>query len=130
MFTEPDLVVSSVDVAVHEPAPVPEGVNVTELPLPVIAPPAAVHVTVVLKLPVPRTVAVHEVVCDVVTPAGLAVTVTDDTVGGAPATVTCTGEDFFVESCVEAAVMFAVPAATPVTTPLHVTLATAALSDA
>lgn len=53
---EPDLVESAVELAVMVAVPGPAGVNT---PAALIAPALTVHVTALLKLPVPVTVAVH-----------------------------------------------------------------------
>lgn len=49
-----DCVLSCVDVAVQLPVPAADGVNTPDV---VMVPPIAVHVTAVLKLPLPETVA-------------------------------------------------------------------------
>ncbi len=55
-------------------------------PLVEILPPVAVHVTALLKRPVPKTEAAQVAVCDVVIDAGDAATVMDVMVNGAAAT--------------------------------------------
>jgi hypothetical protein len=77
------------------------------------------HVTAVLKLPVPATVAAQADVCVVRIDAGLQATETEVIVGG---TVTVTvAEPDLVVSCVEVAVMVAVPAPDGVKTPVLLT---------
>lgn len=71
---EPDLVGSCTDVAVMVAVPTPEGVNI---PPAAIVPFVAVHVTPLLKVPVPETVAVHAVVWVGKIDVGLHVTLTD-----------------------------------------------------
>jgi len=58
---------------VQLPVPVPEGVKT---PAPVMVPPVAVHVTALLKAPVPVTVAEQVEVCPVVMEDGVAETLT------------------------------------------------------
>jgi len=58
---------------VHEPVPVPDGVNTPPV---VIVPPVAVQVTPVVNAPVPVTVAAQVDVCDVVMEEGVAITET------------------------------------------------------
>jgi len=62
---------------VQLPVPMPEGVNT---PPAVIVPPVAVHVTALLKVPVPDTVAEQVEVCAVVMEDGIAATATPVTV--------------------------------------------------
>jgi hypothetical protein len=62
-----------VNVAVHVPVPTPEGVNT---PPGVIVPPVALHVTLLLKAPVPLTFATQVVVCEVLIEDGFAITET------------------------------------------------------
>ena len=59
------------------PVPVPDGVKT---PPAVIVPPVAVHVTALLKVPVPDTVAEQVEVCAVVMEDGIAATATPVTV--------------------------------------------------
>jgi hypothetical protein len=61
------------------PVPAPEGVKT---PPGVIVPPVALHVTALLNVPVPVTVAAHTEVCDVLMDAGTATTVIPFTVEG------------------------------------------------
>lgn len=58
IVAEPEIFVNpaTVEVAVHVPVPAPVGVNT---PACVIVPPVAVHVTALLKFPMPFTVAAH-----------------------------------------------------------------------
>ena len=56
MLAVPDFVLSCVEVAVQLPVPIPEGVKTPDC---VIVPPVAVHVTDVVKFPLPDTVLVH-----------------------------------------------------------------------
>jgi hypothetical protein len=74
MDAVPDLLLSSVEVAVQVPVPVPEGVKT---PLCVMVPPVADHVTPVLKLPLPATEAVQVEVWPRSMEAGAATTVTE-----------------------------------------------------
>jgi hypothetical protein len=114
MFVYP----ACVEVAVQVPAPVLDGVNT---PAPVIVPPVAVHVTVVLNAPVPRTLALHVEVCAVVIDEGVAVTDTEVIVGGGPVTVIVADPKMLVyPTCVEVAVIVAVPEALGVNTPPEV----------
>jgi hypothetical protein len=111
--------------------PIPEGVSVTVLPVPLIVPPVAVQVTAELKLPVTVTVAVTCAVCVVVMAFGVVVTVTEVIVTGIAATVTANGKDVLLVSLIDAAVIFAAPGAFAVTRPLAVSTDTiAALSEA
>jgi hypothetical protein len=112
-FAEPDLVVSCVDLAVMVAVPVPLGVNT---PAEVMVPPVADHVTAVLKLPVPLTVAEHALVCAVVIDDGRHETVTEVMVDAAAETATLAEPDLVV-SCVEVAVTVAVPVPLGVNTP-------------
>lgn len=93
---DPDLVESSVEVAVQVDVPAPVGVRATELPEPEIVPFVAVQVTEELKLPVPWTVAVQVAVCAVVMLVGFAETVTEVIVGGAGFTITVTEDGALV----------------------------------
>jgi hypothetical protein len=101
----PDLLGSSVEVAVHIPVPVPEGVNT---PACVMVPPEADHVTVWLKFPVPETTAVQVAVCPTAIEVGLAVTVTDVIFGPELPTFIGRLPDLFL-SCFEVAVMVLTP---------------------
>ena len=94
----PDLLVSSVLVAVTVTEPVEPGA--VNSPLALIVPPPADHVTVELKLPVPCTVALH---CDVplgTIVEGSQVTDTEEIVGGLDcvATITVAVPDLLVSS--------------------------------
>ena len=71
----PVLVVSCAEVAVHVPAPGPEGVKT---PASVMVPPVAVQLTAVLKLPLPNTVAMQFADCPIVREEGLATTETPE----------------------------------------------------
>lgn len=108
----PDFVPSCVEVAVMIADPAAVGVNIPEE---VIVPLVADHVTPVLYVPVPVTVAVHVEVCVVRMDAGEQLTETKLTVTGA-VTVTVVVPDF-VESWAEVAVMVAVPAPAGVNMP-------------
>jgi hypothetical protein len=74
MDAEPDLVLSSVEVAVQVPVPVAEGVKT---PPCVMVPPVADHVTPVPKFPLPATEAVQVEVWPSSMEAGAATTVTE-----------------------------------------------------
>jgi hypothetical protein len=94
----PDLLVSSLLVAVTVTDPVELGA--VNNPLPLTVPPLAVHVTAEMKLPVPCTVALH---CDVALGAiveGLHATDTEEIVGGVVpiATVTVAVPDLLESS--------------------------------
>jgi len=90
---DPVFVASCVDVAVMVAVPAPDGVNT---PAAVIAPPVADHVTPVLKLPVPVTLAAHADVCVVAIALGAQLTLTDEMVEtvGEAVTVTAVDPDF------------------------------------
>ncbi|MGA3371217.1 MAG: hypothetical protein ABSC48_05595 [Terracidiphilus sp.] len=116
---EPDLVVSCVEVAVIVAVPAPAGVKTPALVTVPMLDGLTDHVTAVLKLPVPATVAAQADVCVVRIDAGLQATETEVIVGG---TVTVTvAEPDLVVSCVEVAVMVAVPAPDGVKTPVLLT---------
>jgi hypothetical protein len=85
IVAEPDLVESCVEVAVQVAVPTPLGVST---PPEVIVPPVALHITPVLKAPVPCTIAVHVAVCAVVIDAGTADTATEVMVVGTAFTTT------------------------------------------
>jgi hypothetical protein len=109
---DPDLVASSVEVAVMVAVPAPEGVKT---PDELMVPPVAAQVTAELNAPVPCTVAVQVDVCAVRMAAGEQST---ETVVMAGVEVTVTGADpDLVASWVEVAVMVAVPAPVGVKTP-------------
>lgn len=120
MLADPDTFVkpACVDVAVHLPVPVPDGVNT---PPCVMVPPVAVHETPVLNAPVPVTLATHVDVCEGLMAAGLATT-------EIPVTAVATDVDItvidalldLVVSCAEVAVQVPVPIVDGVKTPLGV----------
>jgi len=95
--------------------PAPAGVNT---PAAEMVPFVAVHVTALLKFPVPDTAAVHIAVWPGRIDTGLQVTVTDEIAeAGLIATFTLAA---LLGSCVEAAVMTAVPALDGVNSPAGV----------
>jgi hypothetical protein len=117
MFDEPEMLVNPacVECAVQLPVPAPEGVNT---PPAVIVPPVAVHVTPLLKAPVPETVAEQADVCAVVMDDGTAATVTPVTVADGDETVMLAEPEMFVNpACVECAVQLPVPVLEGVNTP-------------
>ena len=106
----PDLLVSSVDVAVMMVGPVVlvGAVKVAvSLAVDAMLPRFAAHVTVGSKLPVPCTVAVHWLVWPSGTMVGLHATPTEVMMGGAVIVIVAVPD--FVASCVEVAVMVAEP---------------------
>ena len=115
--------------ATQEPVPVPEGVN---KPPGVIVPPVADQVTLLLKEPVPLTVATQVEVLSEVMEEGLATTETPVTVGAGAVTLMAADPATFVEpDCVDVAIQVPVPAPDGVNTPpdvmvppvaVHVTL--------
>lgn len=113
----PDLVVSSVEVAVIVAVPVAAGVNSPELEIVPMDDGLTDHVTPLLNAPVPVTVAVACEVCAVVIEAALIVTDTLVIVGGGTVTVTWALPDFVVSS-VDVAVMVAVPVVAGVNSPV------------
>lgn len=94
----PDLVVSSVLIAVTVTDPVEPGA--VNNPLPLIVPPLALHVTVELKLPVPCTVALHCEVALGTTVEGLQLTDTEEIDGGPlpVSTITVAVPDLLISS--------------------------------
>ncbi len=97
------------------PVPAPDGVNT---PPAVIVPPVAVHVTALLKAPVPDTVAEHVAVCAVVMEDGIAVTVMPVMVADGAVTVIFADPEMFVKpACAECAVQLPVPAPDGVNAP-------------
>lgn len=116
---EPDFVVSCVDVALTVAVPDAAGVKTPEpstAPMPVGL---TDHVTDVLKLPVPATVAEHADVCVVKMEDGEQATDTEVIAGG-KTTVTVAEPDL-EESSVDVAVIVADPAPDGVNTPADVT---------
>jgi hypothetical protein len=106
MVAEPDFVESCVLVAVT--VTLSDEPGAVKSPLELIAPALAVHLTAVLKPPVPCTCAVH---CDVLsgfTVEGLHVAETEVMVDAAACTVTVASPDA-VESCTLVAVIVTVP---------------------
>lgn len=117
MDAEPEILVNPacVDVALHVPVPVPEGVNT---PLCVIVPPVADQVTPVLNAPVPLTFATQVEVCAVVIVDGFAMTAMLVTVGGAFVMEIAAVPDMFVKpGCIDVAVQLPVPVPDGVKTP-------------
>ena len=103
------------DVALHVPAPAPDGVKT---PACVMVPPVAVHVTPVLKAPVPATFAEHVEVCAVVIADGFAATIIPVTVAGALVMVIAAAPEMFVKpDCVEFAMQLPAPVPDGVKTP-------------
>ncbi len=119
------LVLSCVDVAVQVPVPTPEGVNT---PPDVIVPPVALHVTFLLKAPVPLTFARQVAVCEVLIDDGFAITampVTVTEVGAADIPIEAVA--YLVLSCVDVAVQVPVPTPEGMNTPLDVIVPPVAL---
>jgi hypothetical protein len=109
IFSDPDFVVSCVDVAVMVAVPTVE--PAVNSPAAEIVPAEARltdHVTVLAYAPVPATVAAHSEVCAVRMEPGVHSTVTD-VIAGAVVTTTA-AEPVLVPSCVDVAVIVAVPA--------------------
>lgn len=106
----PDLVESCVEVAVTVTVPAPLGVNTPELPIVPILGGLTDHVTALLKLPVPCTVAAQVDVWVVKMDEGEQSAVTDVIVTGTEVTVTLAEPDL-VESWVEVAVTVSEPEA-------------------
>lgn len=99
------------------PVPVPDGVKT---PPAVIVPPVAVHVTALLKVPVPDTVAEQVEVCAVVMEDGIAATATPVTVAVAEGeeTAICAVPEILVKpACAGCAVQLPVPVPEGVNTP-------------
>ena len=86
MLAEPEMLMnpSTAECAVQVPVPAAVGVNT---PPDVMAPPVAVHVTALLNMPVPNTVAAQVDVCAVEMDAGVGATVMEVIVNGAELTV-------------------------------------------
>ena len=102
----------------HVAVPAPDGVKT---PPAVIVPPVAVHVTALLKAPVPNTVAAQAEVCAVVMDAGVAATVMEVIVKGTEVTVMLAAPEMLVNpACAEWAVQVPVPAPDGVKTPPEV----------
>ena len=117
---DPEMVAFCVDVAVMVAVPVVVGVKTPVVLTEPILDGLRDHVTALLKLPVPLTVAVQADVCVVRTEAGEQATETEVIVD-CVVTVTVALPDF-VESCVDVAVMVAVPVPAGVKTPALLTV--------
>jgi hypothetical protein len=114
-----------VDVAVQVPVPTPEGVNT---PPDVIVPPVALHVTLLLKAPVPLRFARQVAVCEVLIDDGFAITtmpVTVPEIGAADMPIEAVA--YLVLSCVDVAVQVPVPTPEGMNTPLDVIVPPVAL---
>src|SRR5579859_3912876 len=117
MLAVPETLVNPacVELAVQVPVPAADGVKT---PPAVMVPPVAVHVTALLKAPVPLTVATQVAVCAVVMEDGVATTETPVTVSvGAVTAMLAVPETLVNPACVECAVQVPVPAADGVKTP-------------